>query len=165
MGLIRAKGTRQQMPLIRPGDDPATRAPELRDPAIRDPIEVLKQWPVSAEPGPAVPRPTAPPSSRPTLRAPSSGPHLDEKIRLAHLALDLYRELEDGQLAAPVAPPVARSHVGGCQDPVCQAQANALRGALVEACLLVQRMALISPLHQRDEVEDRLRDLLALIDH
>jgi hypothetical protein len=152
---IRAKGTRQQMPLIR---DPGPGEP----PASRDPVDVLRMWPVSTRP--TLGEPAAEP--RATLRAPSPGPHLDEKVRLAHLALDLYRELEDIQCAALRAPPVARDHALVCHDPRCTARANALRGALIEACLLVQRLALMTPERTSgDEVDDRVRDLLALIDH
>jgi len=180
---IRAKGTRQQTPLVRPPDTTLATVPRstrdvgeraravsrtteralshtrepTRIPTVRDPIEVLKMWPVSSEP-------CADPSNarqRATLRAPSPGPQLDEKIKLAHLALDLYRELELERGAAPL----HRGHPGDCADPSCQARSNALRGALVEACLLVQRIALTAPSQQRDEVDDRLRDLLALMDH
>ena len=180
---IRAKGTRQQAPLVRPPDTALTSVPRstrdvgertraaprtteralshtrepTRIPTVRDPIEVLKMWPVSSEPR----ADTSSARQRATLRAPSPGPQLDEKIKLAHLALDLYRELEIERGG----PPLHRGHPGDCADPSCQARANALRGALVEACLLVQRIALTVPGAQRDEVDDRLRDLLALMDH
>jgi len=180
---IRAKGTRQQTPLVRPPDTTLAAVPRstrdgversravsrtteralshtrepARIPTVRDPIEVLKMWPVSSEQR----ADTSNARQRQTLRAPSPGPHLDEKIKLAHLALDLYRELEVERGGRPL----HRGHAGDCADPSCQARTNALRGALVEACLLVQRIALTAPSEQRDEVDARLRDLLALMGH
>lgn len=146
-----AKGTRRQVALVRPPEPAA--APE--PPPLRDPIDVLKMWPVSSEAGETA-------QHRATLRAPSPGPHLDDKIRLAHLALDLYRELEAG----PTGPGAAlhRGPTGDCDDPRCQARTNALRGALVEACLLVQRIALMTA-DERSAVDDRLRELLSWIGH
>jgi hypothetical protein len=100
------------------------------------------------------------------LRAPSPGPHLDDKIRLAHLALDLYHELEATAGHACGARPTAGGEpASACGDRRCQARANALRGALVEACLLVQRVAMLSPeLTRQDDVIARVRDLLAMIE-
>lgn len=186
---VRAKGTRQQEPLVRPADneDIADNGPALvprgtrdmderarareralshtreptRIPTVRDPIEVLKLWPVSSEPR----ADTSTARQRATLPAPSPGPHLDDKIKLAHLALDLFRELEAGTHAERGEPALQLRLAGDCEDPRCRARANALRGALVEACLLVQRIALMASPRERDEMDDRLRDLLALIDH
>lgn len=163
IGYVRARGTRQNLPLRPPGivatgtGTIAAQAPpvdELAPPPVRDPIAVLRAYPVSLE------RQEASAQPRQTLRAPSPGPHLDDKIRLAHLALDLFRELEaSGGHACGGHEPAA-----ACGDMRCQARADALRGALVEACLLVQRIAMMSPeLTRHDDVVARLRDLLAAI--
>lgn len=186
-GYLRARGTRQQFPLLRPPAnlasgtgtlaaqspphdeaprgaprDPAMRD-SIRDPArppVRDPVAVLRTYPVSL-----VDRQDASARPRETLRAPSAGPHLDDKIRLAHLALDLYRELEVGQGHTCGTLSTGRDAASACADRRCQARTSALRGALIEACLLVQRVAMMSPdLVRHDEVAARLRDLLAAIE-
>jgi hypothetical protein len=167
-GYVRARGTRQNFPPLRPpmitasgtgtiqaqSPPPDPSCESIREPArppVLDPVAVLRSYPVST-----LDRQDATAQPRQTLRAPSPGPHLDDKIRLAHLALDLYRELE-----APAGHGAA--HV--CEDRRCHGRMHALRGALVEACLLVQRVAMMSPeLTRHDEVVDRLRDLLAAID-
>jgi hypothetical protein len=100
------------------------------------------------------------------LPGPSANHRFEDKIALAHLALDLYRELEEPQAMALGTARVPRAAPEGCDNQRCAARTNALRGALVEACLLVQRVALATPEPiAADEVEDRLRDLLALLDH
>jgi hypothetical protein len=152
---VRAKGTREQLPLPRPPDASASEGA----PRERDLVEVLRLWPHSS--GAHGATATLP---RATLRAPSAGSQLDDKIVLAHLALDLYRELE--QLQARSAPHASRGAVGVCRDPSCAERTDALRGALIEACLLVQRVALLTPAAtSQSEVDDRVRSLLALIDH
>jgi hypothetical protein len=169
-GFIRARGTRQQFPVLRPlgivatgtGTIAAQSAPPPVPPApapVRDPIAVLRTYPVST-----LDRedPTATP--RQALRAPSPGAHLDDKIRLAHLALELYSELESTGHACG-APLTASEPTRACGDRRCQARTNALRGALVEACLLVQRVALLSPeLDRQGDVVARLRELLSVIE-
>ncbi|HET9625658.1 MAG TPA: hypothetical protein VFP84_30040 [Kofleriaceae bacterium] len=166
----RARGTRQQLPLSRelarsaepPAEPspPAGTSPPSEVPPVRDPISVLRTWPVST-----LDRDDASALPRQTLRAPSPGPHFDDKIRLAHLALDLYRELEASAGRASSARPAGGEPASACADRRCQARDHVLRGALVEACLLVQRVALMSPeLGRQDEVIARVRDLLAMIE-
>jgi hypothetical protein len=190
---VRAVGTREQSPLAREPAPPAVvprgtrelagepdptlaREPDptlAREPAApltrpqapreldRDPVEVLRMWPHTGGmlEGGAV-------SSRARLPGPSGSCRFEDKIALAHLALDLYRELEEVPAAGRGAAPVQRAVPDTCDDRRCTARTNALRGALVEACLLVQRAALMTPEPiAADEVEDRLRDLLELVDH
>jgi hypothetical protein len=113
----------------------------------RDPVAVLKMWPATARP----PEPAPPPV--PLVRR-----RVDDKVALAHLALDLYREL--GQLDA------AHGHgngaAAGCGNQACEARISALRGGLVEACLLVQRVVMMPGAIAG--VEDDVRELLALVD-
>jgi hypothetical protein len=192
--IVRAKGTREQLPLTRrrsreriavltaepsppsprpPIPPPLVVAPPSLDtappvlacppspPRTRDPVDVLRMWPHSI----GVPiDPSSPPRAR--LRAPSAGRPLEDKVALAHLALDLYRELEDVQRLVHGTLPAVRGASAHC-DAQCQARTDALRGALVEACLLVQRAVLLTPSETlaKDEVDDRVRDLLSLVDH
>ena len=159
IGHVRARGTRQNFPLRPPplasgtgtiaAQRPPPEDPVPTPPPVRDPVAVLRTYPVST-----LDRQDPAALPRQTLRASSPGPHLDNKIQLAHLALDLYRELESTREAAST-----------CADRRCQARTQALRGALVEACLLVQRVAMMSPdLPRHDDIIERLRDLLAMIE-
>jgi hypothetical protein len=120
LGYVRARGTRQNLPLRPPAvvasgtGTIAAQAPPADEPAaapVRDPVAVLRAYPVST-----LDRQSEAAQSRQTLRAPSPGPHLDDKMRLAHLALDLYRELEGG-------------HACGTREPQSRAQTCAVRRA------------------------------------
>ena len=82
---------------------------------------------------------------------------------LAHLALDLYREIDDLQEDACGAPPAQSAAAIACSNQGCEARLNVLRGALVEACLLIQRGVMLTP-GAKDEVEQRVRELLKLIE-
>jgi hypothetical protein len=127
---------------------PAARVPVVgtRDLAReRDPVAVLRMWPASAGPG----------SAAPAVRR-----KVDDKVVLAHLALDLYREL--GQVEAGHGGHAASAAAAVCADPACDARISALRGGLVEACLLIQRLVMTSPV--TGPVADQVRGLLALID-
>ncbi len=155
---VRAKGTREQVRLTRDPDPMIARPHGTRD-LERDPVEVLRMWPHSPT---TVEQPRT--VNRATLPAVSHG--LDEKIVLAHLALDLYRELEEAQAVTSGRLPVQRAPVVACEDARCWSRTNALRGALIEACLLVQRVALMPPTASgKADVEDCLRGLLVLVDH
>ncbi|MEO7735281.1 MAG: hypothetical protein ABIY55_30290 [Kofleriaceae bacterium] len=156
---MRAKGTREQVRISRDPDPLIVRAHGTRD-LERDPIEVLRMWPHSAD---AVEDPRT--VSRATLPAPSVRHRLDDKIVLAHLALDLYRELAEVQADTRGTLPASRVPAVACQDARCQARTNALSGALIEACLLVQRVALMAPTASgKADVAECLRGLVALID-
>lgn len=154
-GVVRARGTREQLPV---GSTPAPRveqAQAARD-LERDPIEVLRAWPHSR--GDREARTAA-------LRAASrttSKPRVEDKITLAHLALDLYREVELIQASSRRAAS-AQPDATVCTNRSCDARIDALRGALVEACLLVQRVAMTTPTI-KSEIEDRIRELLALLE-
>ncbi|HEY0991819.1 MAG TPA: hypothetical protein VGD80_32435, partial [Kofleriaceae bacterium] len=115
----------------------------------RDPIAVLRAWPHStgtvAEP-PARPAGALPPARRRRVQ---------DKIMLAHLALDLYQELDQLQAIVQHADDVCPcdTEAAPCSDPRCAATTDMLRGALVEACLLVQRVAMTPPA-ERTDIED-----------
>jgi hypothetical protein len=125
----------------------------------RDPVAVFRAWPHSktghAEPGER-PR-TALPPSRAQRR-------VEDKIVLAHLALDLFREIDQLETIVERAQGTAPCDAGRavCTDPQCAAKVDVLRGALVEACLLVQRVAMMAPT-ERIDIEDRIHDLLQLL--
>jgi hypothetical protein len=131
----------------------------------RDPVAVLRAWPHStrshdvsienARTAPVENARTAPPPSRGQRR-------VQDKIVLAHFALDLFREIEDLQAIVERAHEVSEPGAPACADPRCRARANVLRGALVEACLLVQRVAMMAPDEQLD-IEDRIHELLELL--
>ncbi|MEO8704741.1 MAG: hypothetical protein ABI867_32090 [Kofleriaceae bacterium] len=140
-GPIRAKGTGNQPPLAPQAIAVSARGTRDLD---RDPVEILRRWPhsLAAESPPA-----------------ASGTHLaDDKIVLAQLALDLYREL-DG-----ISVPTAQTGCSTtCSDPACQLKMSALRGAVLEACLLVQRVVLMTPSNP-EEIGDRVRAMLKLVE-
>jgi hypothetical protein len=151
--VVRARGTREQLP-VAPGGAPAVTRTRSRELA-RDPAEVLRAWPVSmGQEG------RKPPQRAPTTPPPGT-PRVEDKITLAHLALDLFREVEQIQVASRRAGP--ETEPAACTSPACDARVKALRGALIEACLLVQRVAM-SPAPDRADLEDRIRELLALLD-
>jgi len=83
---------------------------------------------------------------------------------LAHLALDLFREIEQLQTIVERAqgPAPCEPRGGACTDPQCAARTDILRGALVEACLLVQRVAMMPPT-ERVDIEDRIHELLEVL--
>jgi hypothetical protein len=174
------QGTCEQPPLAREAnasDASAQRSGEGREQGRgRDPAEVLRMWPCSMgilEDHTAVARAASPMAS--------DKRHGDDKLGLAHFALDLYREIEDFQPAAsdahlarlvhpahPVDPaqpvqPLQRDVTAVCDNPNCEVRINRLRSALVEACLLAQRMVMMTPA-TNGEVEGRIRELLELID-
>ena len=150
---VRARGTREQLPLAAESTPTASRSRGRE--IARDPADVLRAWPHSM--GPA--------ARKPTQRAPvtpaSAKPRVEDKITLAHLALDLFREVE--QLEVPARRPDSESEPAPCTNPACEARVKALRGAVIEACLLVQRVAM-TPAPDRADMEDRIRELLALLD-
>lgn len=179
---VLAKGTCEQPPLMRDPGASALRSCEARE-FDRDPAEVLRMWPHSTgmlEDHRVAAR-AAPP-------APAGKRRSEDKIGLAHFALDLYREIEDLQTIASGAPrsagparsdhPVAVHPVAAhpmavdpahpdvaaaCGDPSCEVRINGLRSALVEACLLAQRVVMMTPA-AKGEVEGRIRELLKLIE-
>jgi hypothetical protein len=128
----------------------------------RDPVAVLRAWPHSTGTAAAPPPPSRAVSAPPAPR----GRRIQDKIVLAHLALDLFQEIDQLQAI------VQRAHDGSpcdpdtdtCSDPRCAATVDVLRGALVEACLLVQRVAMMPP-DERLDIEDRIHDLLELLHH
>jgi hypothetical protein len=129
----------------------------------RDPVAVLRAWPHSTTTTAAPP----PPPPREVVARPSPrGRRIQNKIVLAHLALDLFQEIDQLQAI------VQRAHDGSacdpdsetCSDPRCAATVDVLRGALVEACLLVQRVAMMRPDEPLD-IEDRIHELLELLHH
>lgn len=174
-GLLIGKGTRDQAAVVASGptgrNPPASRSLAAGSQPIerpRDPAEVLRMWPASVSPAP--PRP--PRNRRIDERSESGGRDpaglaggtratgrrgIDDKVELAHLALELYREL--GQIATEEC---ASHELSACTNQACEARVNALRGGLVEACLLVQRVVMMSP--TTSGVEADVRELLALLD-
>jgi hypothetical protein len=155
-----ARGTRARVQVPRSATASAERNQGLRE-LERDPVAVLRAWPHSktgcdelGERNRAAPAP-----SRAQRR-------VEDKIVLAHLALDLFREIDQLQDivqhqhgANPSEPEPA-----ACTDPSCAARTDVLRAALVEACLLVQRVAMRAPTECVD-VEDRIHELLQLLEH
>lgn len=143
---------------------PVVRARGTREFACeRDPAEVLRMWPHSTGvPEPRAAAGTPPASPAPCTPMPAPAPKLcsNDKIVLAHLALDLYREIADLQGDTVGAPPDAAS---ACNDQGCKARINALRGGLVEACLLIQR-AVMTTSAAKSEAEAHVRELLKLIE-
>jgi len=125
----------------------------------RDPIAVLRAWPHTSASRPELP--PARPSSAPPA---ASRRRVQDKIVLAHLALDLYQEIDQLQAIVQRAHDAspAGGEVGTCSDPRCAATTDVLRGALIEACLLVQRVAMMAPAERLD-VEDRIHELLELL--
>jgi hypothetical protein len=124
----------------------------------RDPIAVLRAWPHSTST-------VAEPPVRPAGVLPSPRRRrVQDKIMLAHLALDLYQELDQLQAIVQHADDVCPSdtEAAPCSDPRCAATTDMLRGALVEACLLVQRVAMTPP-EERADIEDRIHELLAVL--
>lgn len=155
-----ARGTRDHLPCPQPAAEghssrSGPHAPE------RDPVAVLRAWPHSTGPHGDVP-----PRARTATPPPPTQRRIDDKIVLAHLALDLYREIDQIQGAVHRAPSTASSAPAPepCSDPRCTMQAHVLRGALVEACLLVQRVAMSTP-DDRLDIEDRIYELLELLRH
>jgi hypothetical protein len=127
----------------------------------RDPAEVLRMWPHSngaSDEHPAAAAGFLPPAPS----APAGRPRAEDKIILAHLALDLYREIDDLQAEARGKDAAASGSAAPCGAQGCEAQINTLRGALIEACLLVQRMAMMTPA-VKQEVDGRVRELLKLV--
>jgi hypothetical protein len=167
-----ARGTRDRVTVPAAPSPGSPRGAGPRD-LERDPVAVLRAWPhltrshdvpienarpvpiENARTGPIENARSAPPSSRGQRR-------IQDKIVLAHFALDLFREIEDLQVIVERAHAVTEPGAAACADPRCSAQANVLRGALVEACLLVQRVAMMAPDEQLD-IEDRIHELLELL--
>jgi hypothetical protein len=146
------RGTRDQPAF--PRDPPAARLGAR----VLDPVAVLRMWPHSVrsrDDMSVVPQPVTPSSSTPLAVLPARSA-IQDKIVLAHLALDLFRELEADAHGAPGSAP--------CPNQACEARIAALRGGLIEACLLVQRVVMMMPLSD-GTVEDHVRELLALIKH
>jgi hypothetical protein len=152
-----ARGTRDRVAVPA---GPANAAPGAgpRD-LERDPAAVLRAWPHSTvrHDVPIEKPPPAQPQSRGQRR-------VQDKIVLAHLALDLYSEID--KLQAIVLRADARNDgepdCENCADPRCAAKVNVMRGALLEACLLVQRVAMKPP-DDRVDIEDRIHELLELL--
>jgi hypothetical protein len=169
-GLALGKGTREQLPLPRapvvrvdptaPRDPPGSpggpraRAAGTRElDRERDPVAVLRMWPHSSAEREIPPGAPAPMPARPR--------RVDDKVLLAHLALDLFHELGQIEAVDPGrgAPPTAPV----CSNHACQTRINALRGGLVEACLLVQRAVMMNPAAS-EQFADRVRELLDLLE-
>jgi hypothetical protein len=154
--LVRAKGTREQLTL-------PPRPAELVAPARapRDPAEVLRAWPHSMIGRDA--RTTALRPASPVRPMAAARPRVEDKVTLAHLALDLYREVE--QIEAGSRRASSEPDAGLCTNRGCDVRINALRGALIEACLLVQRAVLMTPSAAASaEIEDRIHQLLDLLE-
>jgi len=156
------------LPIAAPVEPPVRARTAREFETSRDPVEVLRMWPHTlragedvapppplAAPEPAPPAPVPGPGAPPVSTAPR---RIEDKVLLAHLALDLYRELETDVQGAHVV------HTGpdACNNQACEARVNALRGGLVEACLLVQRVALLTPV-AKGALEDHVRELLQLL--
>ena len=141
--------------------------PFAREPAaarlgarVLDPVAVLRMWPHSVrarDDMSGVPLPVAASNSLPLAAEPARSATPD-KIVLAHLALDLFRELEADDHSAHAAAGAAP-----CPNRACEARIAALRGGLVEARLLVQRVVMMMP-STDGTVEARVRELLELIE-
>lgn len=150
-GIVRAKGTREQV-TMGPAATGTVRTRRIGELA-RDPAEVLRAWPHSmaareARAAARVAGGTSPAKQR-----------VEDKVTLAHLALDLYREVEQIQAGSRHA---HGAHPAACTNHGCEVRIDALRGALVEAVLLVQRVAM-SPT-DRTDIEDRIQELLELLE-
>jgi hypothetical protein len=152
-----ARGTRARVQVPR-GAASAERNQGLRE-LERDPVAVLRAWPHSTagcgEPGER--NRAAPPPSRAQRR-------VEDKIVLAHLALDLFREIDQLQdiLQHQHGADASEPEPAACTDPSCAARSDVLRAALVEACLLVQRVAMRAPAECVD-IEDRIHELLQIL--
>jgi len=134
----RSRGTRELAPDPEP---PLARSRGTRE-LDRDPAEVLRMWPHSI----GVPEP-------------------GEISTCPGLSDSLDRELAQVHGADRAAVPMACAASDTCVNRRCTARAAALRGALVEACALGQRAALMTPDPiWAGELEDRLRELLELVD-
>ncbi|MGH2901959.1 MAG: hypothetical protein ACRDMZ_25010 [Solirubrobacteraceae bacterium] len=171
-----ARGTRDRVTVPSAPPPGSARGAGPRD-LERDPVAVLRAWPHSTR-SHDVPianarpiehaRPIANSRTVPIENARTAPPQslgqrrIQDKIVLAHFALDLFREIEDLQVIVERAHAVTEPGAAACEDPRCSAQANVLRGALVEACLLVQRVAMMAPDEQLD-IEDRIHALLELL--
>jgi hypothetical protein len=166
---VTARGTREQLPLTR---EPAVTArgtgeqlPLARDPGPargtrdlvreRDSVRVLRMWPHSMAM-------LDERDARAKLVREHGEQRTDERIALARLALEMYREIDDVQADAHDAhrdqPTSAK-----CGDPACEARTAALRGALIEACLMVQRVSTLAS-SVDSETLARVRELLRLIE-
>jgi hypothetical protein len=134
--------------------------PELE----RDPVAVLRAWPHSTvRNDPPVAR-AAPPSPPPSLSPSRAQRRVRDKITLAHFALDLFSELDELQAIVQRVDDASDDEAdhAGCTDPRCTAKLNVMRGALLEACLLVQRVAMTPP-NEPVDIEDRIHELLELL--
>jgi hypothetical protein len=89
----------------------------------------------------------------------------EDKILLAHLAIDLFREVDKLHGETLDVRPGRPAAVAACENPCCAARSDALRGAVVEACLLVQRAVLMAPPSAaKAEIEGSVRGLLGRIE-
>jgi hypothetical protein len=151
-----ARGTREHVPFPHSPVASASRSEGPCD-LERDPIAVLRAWPHSMSGRDASPERTraAPAPSRAQRR-------IEDKIVLAHFALDLYREIDELEdIVQHTGATPCESGPAACSDPRCAARTDVVRGALVEACLLVQRVAMMPT--ERVDIEDRIYELLQLL--
>lgn len=153
--VVRARGTREQLP-VSSGSGASAPPPHGPRDLTRDPIEVLRAWPHSMGS-----REARTASLRATTTASGPQPRVEDKLTLAHLAIDLYREVE--QIHASSRRASEQPETAVCTNRGCDVRINALRGALIEACLLVQRLAMM-PAMDRADIEDRIRKLLELLE-
>jgi hypothetical protein len=153
-----ARGTRDHVQVPHSAAESATRSQAPRE-LERDAIAVLRAWPHSTTGLHERAEPTQ--AARPPSRAQR---RIEDKIVLAHLALDLYRELDELQDSVQRVDCAGASEpaAAACTDPHCGARTDVLRGALVEACLLVQRVAMMAPAEPVD-IEDRIHELLQVL--
>jgi hypothetical protein len=153
-----ARGTRDRV-AIPPAPAPSVaRGGGPRD-LERDPAAVLRAWPhsTSRHDVPIGKPQPAPAQSRGQRR-------VQDKMALAHFALDLYSEIDELQAIVQRADGANDSEPDceNCADPRCVAKLNVMRGALLEACLMVQRVALKPP-DDPGDIEDRIHELLELL--
>jgi hypothetical protein len=135
-----ARGTEELVPIV-------LGVRGTRDLEIDHDIDVLTRYPHSLN------TVENPPAEVPAIPAVKRVIH--DKVILANLALELYRAIDETAVETPTV---------GIEHRSCEATINALRGALLEACLLVQRVVMMPATTNKAEVDERTRQLLKLID-
>lgn len=152
-----ARGTRDHVQCPHSPPPILARGPAPR-PLERDPIAVLRTWPHST-----VPHDAPIEGARPALPSSRGQRRVRGKMALAHFALDLYSELDDLQAIVQRVDDASEGDADRepCTDPCCAAKLDVMRGALLEACLLVQRVAMTPP-GEAVDIEDRIHELLEL---
>jgi hypothetical protein len=152
---VRARGTAERIAPGAPAPPapPAPTAPvdDAPDTGLgleRDPIEVLRMWPHSGS--------FEDPASAGAGNEPADGETDDADLSIPQ---ERTRDWVPARRTAGTPPHVPAA----CDGKSCEATIDALRTALNEACLLVQRVVLM-PSMSTSEIDERLRELLRTIE-